>query len=301
MGKDKSDLYDLIGRLQLRRPPKQHPYARQVGIKEPTPQTPGEYFSRKFPSLADTYGPPVLEHVQITAELRSYTVAYALNEDFFAGVVAGDPALGHHVVFYVPEQQWYFFDCRFGYYVPTTEEKLLTVLSQHLIRCAEAMPVLDVDVGMIFLPLRAEQNLKEIIRRARSINAADRTFFEASNGHKRRCGERILDPATEPSHKLFIREAIIPEPERILTTNDCFDSYTAYCEIQKLEPAGRKPFTGLMTEGIHEQFGLGFRKDLVGADGKCHRGWKGLTCRVPDLADVDADAPVVDLVDVSKN
>lgn len=91
------------------------------------------------------------------------------------------------------------------------------------------------------------------------------------------------------------------EPEQILTTNDCFNNYTAYCKIQQLEPANRKPFTGLMAEAIHEQFGLGFRKDLRGQDGKLHRGRKGLTCHVSDLAGVDADAPVVDLVDVSKN
>ncbi|MCX6909598.1 MAG: hypothetical protein NTY01_16355, partial [Verrucomicrobia bacterium] len=210
--------------------------------------------------------------------------AYALNEDFFGGVVGGDPALGHNVVYYAPEQQWYFYDCRLGYYVPTTEEKLLVVLSQHLIRCAEAMPGVVVDVGMLFLPLRDEHNLKAIIRRARSINAADRTFFD---NRKRRSGDRILDPALEPPHKLFIREALAVEPERILTTNDCFNHYTAYCKIQQLEPAGRKPFTGLMAEAIHEQFGLGFRKDLIGEDGKYHRGWKGLTCRVPDLASVD--------------
>jgi len=107
--------------------------------------------------------------------------------------------------------------------------------------------------------------------------AADRTFFEAPNGHKRRCGERIL------------------------TTNDCFDTYTVYCKLQQLEPTSRKPFTGLMAEGIREQFGLGFRKDLLGQDEKYHRGWKGLACHVPDLAGVDADAPVVDLVDVSRN
>ena len=85
-----------------------------------------------------------------------------------------------------------------------------------------------------------------------------------------------------------------------LNTNDCYDSYTAYCELQKLEPAGRKPFTGLMTEGIREQFGLGLRKDLIGQDGKYHRGWKGLTCQVRNIS-VVADAPDLAIVDVSKN
>ncbi|MFA5189326.1 MAG: hypothetical protein WC740_01290 [Verrucomicrobiia bacterium] len=243
----------------------------------------------KFPSLDDTYGTPVLEHVQLMTEeglLRSFTGAFALNEDFFGAVLGGDPALGHHVVFYAPEQQWYFLDWRFGCYVPTTEEKLLIVLSQHLIRCAEAMPNVIVDVGSLFLLLRDETYLKSIIRRARSINAADRSFFEAPNGHKRRCGDRILDPALEPAHKLFIREAIIAEPERILTVNDCYQKFSVYCSNRGFTPVERRQFPSLAAEGIREQFGLGYRKDLI-LDGRYYKGWKGLATRPSEPAGVD--------------
>jgi len=42
-----------------------------------------------------------------------------------------------------------------------------------------------------------------------------------------------------------------------------------------------------MSEAIHRQFGLGFRKDLKGQDEKYHRGRKGLFCHVPDFTEVD--------------
>jgi hypothetical protein len=266
------------------------------GVMDQAPQTPSKYFNKRYPDISLAYGAAFLEHAYEDGNEFKRVSVVGMNDDFFAGLLGGDKALGHQVVFYVPEQQFYFYDCRFGYFVPTTEEKLMILLSQYLIRCCQEMPHFT-DIGNLFITFRSEARLKRIVQKAKSLLSADRSFFEAPNGHKRRCGDRILDPAIEPAHKLFIREAIIAEPERILTTNECFENYTAYCEIQKLEPAERKSFTGLMTEGIKEQFGLGFRKDLKGADGKYHRGWKGLTCQVP----VVADTPPAELVDVSKN
>ena len=138
------------------------------------------------------------------------------------------------------------------------------------------------DIGNLFITYRSEARLKHIVKKAKAMLAADKTFFES---RKRRCGERILDPALEPPHRLFIKETLMMEPERILTTNDCFENYTTYCKLQLLQPAWRKPFTGMMTEGIKEEFGLGFRKDLKDVDGKWLRGWKGLACHIPDVAE----------------
>jgi hypothetical protein len=259
------------------------------------PQTPSEYFNQRHPEISMAYGAAFLEHSFEDGNEFKRVSAVGINDDFFAGLLGGDTKLGHQVVFYVPEQQWYFYDCRFGYFVPTTEEKLVILLSQYLIRCCQDMPRFT-DIGNLFITYRSEARLKHVVQKAKSLLAADKSFFES---RKRRCGERILDPAIEPAHKLFIREALTVEPERILTTNECFNSYTAYCEIQKLEAVDRKPFTGLMTEGIREQFGLGFRKDLRGDDGKYHRGWKGLTCQIPDAGATETRVP--NLVGVGRN
>ena len=120
-----------------------------------------------------------------------------MNDDFFAGLLGGDRNLGHQVVFYVPEQQWCFYDCQFDYFVPTTEEKLMILLSQYLIHCCQEMPRFT-DIGGLFLRFRSEDRLKHIVKKAKAMLAADKTFFES---RKRRCGERILDPALEPVHQ----------------------------------------------------------------------------------------------------
>lgn len=273
MGK-KDELKDVIaGRLRLRKPEPIYRIPR-MGMDIP-PGSPSSYFYRKFPDIAQVYGPPVLEYLKPHVDLTEVVDPIALNEEFFAMLLGGDKALGHQVIFYIPEQQFYFYDCRFGYFVPTTEEKLLVVLSQHLIKCAEAMPQNTVDVGPLFLPLRGEAYLKRIVRRAKVLLAADRTFFESKEGHKRRCGDRILDPALEPPHKLFIKESLAVQPGHILTVNDCYQGFTVYCSSRGFTPIERRQFPSLVVEGIREQFGLGFRKDLV-LDGHYYRGWKGI-------------------------
>ncbi len=103
-------------------------------------KSPGEWFSKRFPAQAEQYGPPMLECVETLLDQSIQVSPVALNEDFYAAVLGGDDRLGHHVVFYLPEQQFYFFDCRFGRYEPTSEQKLILLLSQYLIQCAADMP-----------------------------------------------------------------------------------------------------------------------------------------------------------------
>ena len=65
----------------------------------------------------------------------------AWNDNFFVAIIS-DSQLGHSVVYVEAEQQWYFLDPRDDVYHPTTETKLMTLLSSLLVRCAEAMPPL---------------------------------------------------------------------------------------------------------------------------------------------------------------
>ena len=81
------------------------------------------------------YGAAFLEHAYLDSDGWDRVSVVGMNDDFFAALLGGDRKLDHQVVFYVPEQQWYFYDCRFGCFVPTTEEKLMILLSQYLIHC----------------------------------------------------------------------------------------------------------------------------------------------------------------------
>ena len=93
------------------------------------PITPSEYFSHRYPVETERWGCPFLE--EVTEDLHSgckLIRPLALNDNFFASILS-DQRLGHSVVYFVPEQQWYFLDFPGHCYHPTTEEKLMTLLS----------------------------------------------------------------------------------------------------------------------------------------------------------------------------
>jgi hypothetical protein len=98
-----------------------------------------------------------------------------MNNSFFAAALS-DSQLGHSVVFYEPEQQWFYLNPRDQLYHPTSEAKLMTLLSALLIRAAEEMPA-GVDRINLFVKFREEERLKAVVKQARSILATDSTFF----------------------------------------------------------------------------------------------------------------------------
>ena len=148
--------------------------------EEPSSQSPCEWFSRRFPEQAKTYGPPLLEG---TSQELDQINPVALNEDFFAAILGGDKKLGHHVVFYLPEHQFYFLDVRLDHYAATTEEKLKTLLSQYLVHCGEEMGA-NVNLKALF-DLRQDRQLDRIVKKARSMLAADESFFSLESGNVR--------------------------------------------------------------------------------------------------------------------
>jgi hypothetical protein len=85
--------------------------------------TASEWFSQKWPEEAERYGCPFLEAKYVDEFELAHVNPIALNEIFFASILAGDKELGHKVVFYTPDQQFYFKDQREeGKFKPTTED-----------------------------------------------------------------------------------------------------------------------------------------------------------------------------------
>ena len=97
------------------------------------PTTPGEWFARRYPSAVQQWGAPMLEAVVADHQGNRLVKPLTLNENFFAAVVS-DPGFGHSVVFYQPEQQWYFHDPVDDRYHPVNEEKLVVLLSALITR-----------------------------------------------------------------------------------------------------------------------------------------------------------------------
>ena len=244
---------------------------RDVAGPPQPPATPSEWFARRFPVEVKRWGCPFLEAVVEDVESGiKRTTAVSMNCSFLAAALS-DSQLGHSVVFYEPEQQWYFLDPRDGCYHPTSEAKLTTLLSALLVRCAEEMPS-TVDKVSLFVKFRDEERLKAVVKHARSILAADSNFFSPTGpNHRTKATEQPAQAA-----RRFIQSTVKPKPDQHLSISDCYAGFEGYCRNNGVEPVARKAFRQMIVEIIREEFGLGLRADLRNAEGRFERGWKGL-------------------------
>ena len=264
--------------LQLKRDNQSNQAGMMYGYHSAPPQppaTPSAWFTQRFPAEVKRWGCPFLEAVMTNPVMMTTTTqAVALNDHFFAAILS-DQQLGHAVVHFEPERQWCFREPRNGLFHPTTEAKLLTVLSALLLRCAEELRS-RVDLASLFVTFRAEEQLKAIVKKARSLLAADASFFSATSPHQRVAGDEL--PVR--SARQFIQASIKPTPGHLLTVQECFTAFLAFCESRGLEAGEQRAFRQLIIDIIRDEFGLGFRTDLKRADGRYMRGWKGLTVEV---------------------
>lgn len=250
---------------------------RDVAGPAQPPATPSEWFARRFPVEVKRWGCPFLEAVVEDVETgRKLVSAVSMNCSFLAAALS-DSQLGHSVVFYEPEQQWFYLNPRDQLYHTTSEAKLMILLSALIVRCAEEMPV-GVDRINLFVKFRDDAQLKAVVKQARSILAADSSFFSPTSPNRRVEGPEQHGRMA----RQFVGLLIKPQTGQLLSIGDCYDGFSGYCKNNGVEPVARKAFKQLVVEIIKEEFAVGFRSDLKNAEGRYLRGWKGLT------VDVDA-------------
>lgn len=240
------------------------------------PATPGEWFARRYPAVVEQWGAPILEAVVADGQDNKLVRPIELNDNFFAAIIS-DTRLGHSVVFYQPEQQWFFYDPADQLYHPTTEEKLIALLSALLARCAEEMPR-NVDLIQLFCRFREEDKLKAVVKRARAVHAAESSFFDNESANRRAGGvESFSDLA-----RGFVRATVKRQPNQLLSEGECFQHFNEYCRNNaSTAEVTRRQFKQLIAEVIREEFAVGFRKDLKDGEGRYLRGWKGLAVELP--------------------
>jgi hypothetical protein len=234
------------------------------------PATSGEWFARRYSTAVEQWGAPMLEAVITDQQGNKLVRPIELNDNFFAAILS-DQQLGHSVVYYQPEQQWYFADPVDQLYHPTSEEKLIALLSSLLVRCAEEMPK-NVDVIQLFCRFREEGKLKAVVKRARAVHAADSSFFDNESSNKRAGG---VDSFSDLARG-FVRSTVKAEKDRLLPISECYERFSEYCRNHAVETVHRNHFKKLIVEVIREEFGLGLRGDIRNLEGRCQRGWKGL-------------------------
>ena len=244
---------------------------RDVAGPPQPPSTPSQWFARRFPAEVKRWGCPFLEAVVEDVDSgRKLVSAVSMNCSFLAAALS-DCQLGHSVVFCEPEQQWYFFEPRDGCYHPTSEAKLMTLLSALLVRCAEEMPS-NIDKVNLFVKFRADEVLRAVVKKARSVLAADSTFFSPTGPNHR------ADPTEQPAQtaRRFIQSTVKPKPDQHLSISDCYAGFAGFCRNNGVEPVAKKAFRQMIVEIIREEFGLGLRADMKNTKGRFERGWKGL-------------------------
>jgi hypothetical protein len=242
---------------------------------------PNKWFADKFPEAAQQYGAAFLEGTWTDTDgLKRFIPAY-LNEDFFAAILGGDKRLGHHVVYFQSEDTFYFYDYKVDAYCPTSEEKLKLLLSNYLIRFSEECGAL-VDVTNLVVKFRKDDALESIIAKAKAVLEAERLFFEGKDGHRRYVDGKYIEPNEEPSYQLFVKKAIVREPEGRVTVADAFHRYYEFCKSQGQQPLTRQEFKHLVAEVIRGQFNIGLRHDVLTASGKQGHGWYGVRLDVAE-------------------
>jgi len=243
---------------------------RDSNVPQKSPATPSEWFARRYPAEVKRWGCPFLEDVDEDRTTgRKQITAVALNDCFFASTLS-DSQLGHSVVFYEPEQKWFYLEPH-GCYHPTSDAKLMNLLSSLLVRCAEEMPA-GVDRINLFVTFRADETLRAVVKNARSILAADSTFFAPVSQHRRVESTELPAQAA----RRFIQSTVKERPGHLLSVNDCYVGFEGFCRNNGIEPVQRRFFRQLIVDVIKEEFGAGFRSDLRDAEGRYLRGWKGL-------------------------
>ena len=103
---------------------------------------------------------------------------------------------GHKVIYLESESQFYYLDQPSNIFKPTSDEKLGNLLRAYLIRCAEELPN-TVHKLNLFLEFRSDKTIRAVVHRAKSILAADHTFFGVESKHQRQQGPELHERVSQ--------------------------------------------------------------------------------------------------------
>ena len=226
---------------------------------------PSQWFAAKYPEQAERWGAPFMEHsfLMLKGGFQEEEVnPYAINDDFFAAILGGDKRFGHSVVFYQPEQTFYFKDYDDWFY-PVSEQKLTCLLSNLMIRCAQEMPR-KVHIHNLFVEFRSPETLRTVIQKAKTTLAVGAEFFSELSPHQRREGPELIVRTA----KVFVADSIIEKTGQLVIQN-AQDRFHEYCHQRNLKGIKRRETRPLLIDAVQQQSGYGLRHDLV-VNGKVH-------------------------------
>jgi len=231
-----------------------------------------DWFSSKFPVQAQVFGSPFLEQHRVGPDSETIITPLAPNLDFLAACLGGDVRLGHRVIYYAGELQFYFFDPRDQMFHPTTTDKMGNLLRSLLARCAAEVKG-EGHLVNVFHTFRADAVVKAVINRAKSILEADPEFFGVKSPHQRAAGPELHQRLA----RVFAEKMLEAAPDSILTVGQTYALFNQFAQSKNLPAIKRRDFKSLMAEVIREAYDLGVRNDLMNAETQKQQcGWLGL-------------------------
>ena len=243
----------------------------QNRFEEPgPPQTPNAWFVQRYPDSYEKHGSPFLELVQPHRIFANQVAPISINLDFFASVLGGRRDLGHHVIYYECELAWYFKDSD-QVFKPTTPEKLMNLYRALIMKCAQDMPR-SVHKLNLFHEWRSDKTAKAIVQRAKSILAADSSFFSPTSTHQRIKGTELH----ERLMRNLVETMLESRSEACLTVTQAYDVFCRLAEQRQLSPLKRSLFRENMRDLVRERYGLALRNDVPDTENRHQQAWRGL-------------------------
>jgi hypothetical protein len=255
------------------------------------------YFEQTQPRLVEQYGLPF-----ITTQTEPYNpLIYGrprqehivdVNTHFFAAFLGGDKRFQHSVVFYLPENRYYYYDPFSNCYYPTTAKKLLMGLSQIIINNSWGMKV-DEAQRMVSM-FQIDSILNEILTNAEVLLVVEQNFFEGPDAQVRFVMNDIQVKTLGSTLKSFVEEKVEENDASILTIAECMTGLGIYAKESVAGLPGAKDVKEMLQSKVREIYSKGLRNDLVQPDKTCVTGWKGLRLRVQD------EKPAAELPDIEQ-
>jgi len=229
--------------------------------------TPNAYFNQLFPVQTQQFGPAFLQVLETNLTSKCKINPVSINIDFFASILS-DPRIGLSVVYYEPEMQFYFNSPFQPIYKLVSPEKLQNLYRGILIQATKCLDN-SVNILNLFMEFRSDKVAKQVVNRAKSVLAADSSYFSAQSKYQRVRGIELCERVA----RKFVEEVLSAEPGQILRLGDAYEVFRRLLKDRELPDMNRPDFRAVVAPLITEQFNVCLRNDLGGAGG---RGWKGV-------------------------
>jgi hypothetical protein len=141
-------------------------------------------------------------------------------------------------------------------------------------RCAEELPD-SVHKLNLFLEFRSDKTIRAIVQRAKSILAADQSFFGVDSRNRREKGLEMHERVA----RVFVEQVLERQEGNVLTLTNAFRAFNEFLQVKNVIPVKRVVFKRMLAPVVRDVFDLGLRHDLEKAETTRRiDGWKGMRC-----------------------